>query len=117
MTRFIQKGKLEFNEDGSIKRSGLVEAGSDGASSHFVGVFEELIAPDGTRIASRSQMHDYTQRTGMINDLDSLREKAKNQVNRQIQAAGTPQQRKAAIRDAIERTSSSGYHRRVEYYE
>ena len=53
----------------------------------------------------------------MTNDLDSLREKTANEMARanNISPYGTKKQRIEAIRDSIERVSSSGYRREQNY--
>ncbi len=119
MARFVQTGPTEYNEEGSIKRSSLAEVSRETNSSHFVGIFNEIHAPDGTRIASSSQLKEFERRTGMTNDLDSLRSQAAAQNHRAQNrtGAGTSKQRKAAIHDALQRVSSSGFNRRVMYDE
>lgn len=81
---------------------------------HSVGVFEEVVAPDGTRIASRGQMQAFEHRTGLTNDMDSLREQSQNVLTRK-RGTGTKKERIAALLDAHDRVQSSGFGRRAEY--
>jgi len=78
---------------------------------HSVGVFQEVISPvTGERIASRAQLAEHEKRTGLTNDLDSLRGQTKRENERTVNT-GSKHERKLAIKDAIERTRSSGYNR------
>ncbi|MBT7878437.1 MAG: hypothetical protein HN738_10175 [Gammaproteobacteria bacterium] len=114
MTSYVWR-EVGVNEDGTPK-NGWVEKPKRLSSTAPAGrVFQEVIAPDGTRIASSAQMQEFTTRTGMTNDLDSLRGQADNHRSR-IAKTSTKKERVAAIRDSIERLSSSSYHRRVENY-
>lgn len=82
---------------------------------HSIGVFETVISPaTGERIANRAQMADHNRRTGLTNELDSLRQQTNNEINRKPYT-GTAHERKTAIRDAMEQVSSSGFHREVQY--
>jgi hypothetical protein len=82
---------------------------------HSVGVFQELVSPvTGERIANRQQMADHQRRTGMTNDMDSLREQTRKELTRKPDT-GTRKERITAIRTALEKASSSGYHRTVQY--
>ncbi len=113
MTSYVWR-EIGVNEDGTPKK-GWVEKPKRSSSAAPAGrVFQEVIAPDGTRIASSSQMQEYTARTGLTNDLDSLRGQADNHRAR-IAKTSTKKERVAAIRDSIERVSSSNYRRRVNY--
>ena len=71
---------------------------------------------DGTVISSRSAERQHNSRHGVSNDLDSLREQsAKSLERKSINTAEEKHQRKLAIKDSIERASSSGYHRHIQY--
>lgn len=64
---------------------------------------------DGTVIRTRGDLVEHEKRTGMTNDLDHLREQKHQPV------ALSKHERKLAISDAIERATSSGFHREVRY--
>lgn len=82
---------------------------------HSVGVFQEMISPvTGERIANRAQLLDHNKRTGMTNDLDSLREQTRRE-NERAPDMGSKHERKLAIKDAIEQRRSSGYNREINY--
>mgnify|MGYP003643629234 CR=1 FL=1 len=53
-------------------------------------------------------------RNGVSNDRDSLNEQVQRSQNRDHTISDS-KERKAEIRDAIERASSSGYHRNTQY--
>jgi len=102
-----------------IKTGQPVGADEPPIRSHGVSVFQEVIAPDGTRIASRDAMRDYENRTGMTNDLDSLRTQTRRELNRanEVTKPKKDPTRIPALLDAFERASSSGYSRRPVYDE
>jgi len=84
-------------------------------SIHSVGVFQELTSPvTGERIANRAQLLDHNKRTGMTNDLDSLREQTRRE-NERAPDMGSKHERKLAIKDAMEQRRSSGYNRNINY--
>lgn len=86
-----------------------------GPRVHAVGAFKEIISPiTGERIANRAQLRDHERRTGQTNDLDSLRQQTTRELNKKPNT-GTKHERKMAIRDSIERASSSGYNRKAQY--
>ncbi len=66
---------------------------------------------DGSVIRTRRELVDHEKRTGMTNDLDHLREQ------KHAPAKLSKHERKLAIKDAMEKTSSSGFHREVMYDE
>ena len=70
---------------------------------------------DGTVINSRNQEREHNKRNGVSNDLDSLREQSAKSLERKSNPAEEKHQRKLAIKDSIERASSSGYHRHIQY--
>jgi hypothetical protein len=114
MTTFLWR-PTEFDDNGEPTKHGWVEKPKRKASNApMIGIFDAVTAPDGTRIGSMDQMRDYTNRTGMTNDLDSLRGQGQAELerSRNIKAPGTKKERVAVIRDAIAQASSSGYHRR-----
>lgn len=118
MTTFVWR-PIELDDDGEPTKHGWVEKSKKAYRGVMTSVYEEVIAPDGTRIASSSQMNDFTNRTGLTNSLDSIRAQTQAEIKRAAAAKspGTKKERVAAIRDSIERASSSGYHRRVNYDE
>lgn len=76
---------------------------------HFVrGSFQPYLSPvDGTQIHNNGQLAEHNRRNGVTNDLDHLRE----QSTKKPSAKGSKHERKLAIKDAMERVSSSGYKR------
>ncbi len=78
---------------------------------HFInGSFESVVSPvTGERIATRKQMREHELSTGLSTDRDSLLSK-RDPVQRE-----TKHERKLAIKDAMERAESSGFHRHVRY--
>ena len=70
---------------------------------------------DGTVISSRSVERQHNTRHGVSNDIDSLREKTQRANERPQQTERDRHERKLAIKDAIERVSSSGYSRQTQY--
>lgn len=88
--------------------------------THFTSVFENVVAPDGTKIRNRADAEAHMRHTGMTYELDSLREqqsKENSRANDPNKARRDSMERKAEINDAIERASSSGYHRERHYHE
>ena len=91
----------------------LIEVGKTVGTGHFIrGAFVPYVSPvDGTVIRTRSELTDHNKRNGVSNDLDSLREQTQRSNDRTHETG--KHERKLAIKDAMERMSSSGYHRRV----
>lgn len=117
--RYKQNGSTTFNEDGSIKRSGLEPVGATTVSGHFVrGDIEAFVSPvTGEVISSRAGLREHEKRTGQTNDLDSLRAATQREVNKS-HTDNSPRavhERKLAIKDGIERAQSSGFRRNPEY--
>ena len=86
---------------------------------HFVrGDSDSFVSPvNGDIVTGNRQLREHEKRTGMTNDLDSLREQAANSGKT---AAPTTRQRRDmrdTIADSMERASSSGFHREVRYDE
>ena len=81
-------------------------------ASHFIrGAFQPFVSPvDGSPISTRQQLADHNKKHGMSNDLDHLREQT--QKSNEKKPVGTARERKLAIKDAIDRVSSSGFTRR-----
>ena len=79
---------------------------------HYIrGAFHGFVSPvDGSAITTRGQLADHNRKHGVSNDLDHLREQADRSSNRT--EVGTSHERKLAIKDAMERVSSSGFTRR-----
>jgi hypothetical protein len=96
-----------------------VEPSKDRPKHHYVqGPMEPFTSPiDGTRIANRQQLAEHNRRHGVSNDLDSIREQAKRAQRKGEETPQTRHERKLAIKDAIERVESSGYHRKKQYHE
>ena len=113
--RFKQVRPIEYADDGSIKKSGLVQAPQESARGLLVHVDNvDFISPvDGTHIRSSRELVDHNKRHGVSNDLDSLREQT-SRANEQI-AGLSQRERKDMINDAINQVSSSGYSRRKNY--
>ena len=78
-------------------------------AGHYIrGVFDPYVSPiDGTVIKSRGGLAEHNKRHGVTNDLDHLREQSQRKPEL------SKQERKDAIADAMERVSSSGFHREV----
>ena len=110
--KFRQTGSAVYADDGSLEKSCLVQV--DTAKNiprvHIQLNHVDFISPvDGTHIHSRRQLVEHNKRHNVSNDLDSLRE----QTQRSLEVTElSPSERKADIRDAIERSQSSGYSRR-----
>ena len=90
----------------------LIEVRKVVGQGHFIrGVFQPYVSPiDGTVIKSRGGLAEHNKRHGVSNDLDHLREQA--QKSNEKTPVGTVRERKLAIKDAIDRVSSSGFTRR-----
>jgi hypothetical protein len=79
--------------------------------------FEPCVSPvDGSRIRNRGELAAHNRLHGVTNDIDSLREQGQREQNRKPRT-GNKKERVAAIVDAIERTQSSGFSRRIQYDE
>ena len=91
----------------------LIEVRKVVGKSHFIrGVFQPYVSPiDGSVIKSRGALAEHNKRHGVSNDLDHLRDQAQKS-NSRTRETGTAHERKLAIKDAIERVSSSGFTRR-----
>ena len=91
----------------------LIEVRKVAGQSHFIrGVFQPYVSPiDGSVIKSRGGLAEHNKRHGVSNDLDHLREQAQKSNQRDFEV-GSKHERKLAIKDAIERASSSGVTRR-----
>lgn len=70
---------------------------------------------DGTVIGSRSAERQHNSRHGVSNDLESLREKTRQRNAQPVMTERDRHERKLAIKDAIERVSSSGFSRKAQY--
>ena len=81
---------------------------------HFVrGDFGDAISPhDGRPISGNRQLREHEKRTGLTNDLDSLRSQANHTT-----APPSRREMRDAIADSIDRVSSSGFHREIRYDE
>ncbi len=78
----------------------------------------DFVSPiDGSRIRNNRELVSHNRKHGVTNDLDSLREQTQKARAGKSETRETAHERKLAIVDAIERASSSGYHRKVEYDE
>jgi|TARA_R110000822_G_scaffold47505_1_gene125962 MFS superfamily sulfate permease-like transporter len=111
---------VEFDENGEgIKKGWIPKPKGRSAKSASVHMdLDSFVSPiDGTVISSRPLLEEHNRRHGVTNDLDSLREKTANEMARarNISPYGTKKQRIEAIRDSIERVSSSGYRREQNY--
>lgn len=117
MTSYVWRF-VEFDAAGEGTKKGWIEkpkkavVGTRSAAIHMD--LDSFVSPiDGTVISSRPGLVEHNRRHGVTNDLDSLKEKTSREMARagNIKAAGTKKERVAGIRNAIERASSSGYHR------
>ncbi len=70
---------------------------------------------DGSVISSRSVERQHNFRHGVSNDLESLKEKTRKQNEQPVMTNRDRHERKLAIKDAIERVSSSGFSRKAQY--
>jgi len=97
----------------------LVEITVERSSGVFIrGDIQPYVSPiDGSVIGSRSAERQHNARHGVSNDIDSLREKARKKNEPQQQTALDVHERKLAIKDAIERVSSSGFSRQTLYHD
>lgn len=78
----------------------------------------DFVSPiTGTRIRNNRELLEHNKKHGVSNDLDSLRDQTAKANAPKTESRETIHQRKLAIVDAIERASSSGFHRKVEYDE
>lgn len=93
----------------------FVEKNARHYHGHAVGRgFEPVHCPStGERISSDKQMKELQQHTGLTNSLASIQEQTQREQGRR-EMKTTPVT-KAEIRDAYERASSSGFHRREQY--
>ena len=91
----------------------LIEVRKVVGQGHFIrGSFQPYVSPiDGSVIKSRGGLAEHNKRHGVSNDLDHLREQAQKSNQRDYEV-GSKHERKLAIKDAIERASSSGFTRR-----
>tara|TARA_R110000744_G_scaffold262996_1_gene377476 strand:+ start:123 stop:458 length:336 start_codon:yes stop_codon:yes gene_type:complete len=86
-----------------------------------IGVFirddiDPYVSPiDGSVISSRSVERQHNFRHGVSNDMDSLREKTQRRNEKPAETSQDRHERKLAIKDAIERVSSSGFSRKEQY--
>lgn len=99
------------------KTGKLREVTKERVSRHNLAIhsFSPVISPvTGEHIRSATQLREHEKRTGMTNDLDSLREQAQRESTRKHKT-GTRQDRLNGLLDSWERAESSGYSRRVEY--
>jgi|TARA_R110000796_G_scaffold134980_1_gene251098 MFS superfamily sulfate permease-like transporter len=115
MTAYVWRF-VEFDEAGEGTKKGWIEKpkrAMDRSAAIHMDV-DAFVSPiDGTIISSRPVLVEHNRRHGVTNDLDSLKEKTSREMARagNIKAGGTRKERVAEIRNAIERASSSGYHR------
>ena len=95
----------------------LVEITRERSTGAFIrDDIQPYVSPiDGTVIGSRSAERQHNFRHGVSNDIDSLREKTRRQNEQPVQTERDRHERKLAIKDAIERVSSSGYSRKAQY--
>lgn len=78
----------------------------------------DFVSPiDGARIRNSRELIEHNKRHGVSNDLDSLRDQTQKAMAPKNQTRQDRHERKLAIVDAMERASSSGYNRKVEYNE
>jgi len=84
-------------------------------ASHAIHVVEPFRSSvDGTMIRNAQDLKAHNRRNNVSNDPDHLKEQIHRSKNRTYEV-GTKKERVAAICDAIERASSSGYHRNIQY--
>lgn len=108
--RYVQTGKTEYAEDGSILRSGVnAVSGGDEAHLHFIGgAFVPFNSPiDGRYISNGKDLERHNRKHKVINDLDQIHQKTAD--HQKLHVGSTTAERKAAIRDTMERMQSSGY--------
>ena len=112
--RFKQVRPAEYADDGSIKKSGLVQASNESARGLLIHVDNvDFISPiDGSHIHNSRELVDHNKKHGVSNDLDSLREQTERAGNKNHLSR---RERKDAINDAMHRVSSSGFSRREQY--
>jgi hypothetical protein len=77
--------------------------------------FESFVSPiDGRRVRNVKELTEHNRRHGVTNDIDSLREKGRRELNRKPNT-GNKKERVAALVDAYDRVQSSGFSRRIKY--
>ena len=104
--------KKTYRQDAETGK--LIEVRKVVGEGHFIrGVFQPYVSPvDGTVIGTRAELADHNRRNDVSNDLDHLHEQTQRSNNRNYEV-GTKHERKLALKDAIERMSSSGFEIRV----
>ena len=84
------------------------------ATLHSVKVTDSFVSSiDGSTIRGAQDLREHNARNNVSSDPDHLGEQVKRSQNRSHTLPR--KERIAAIRDSIERTSSSGFHRHVQY--
>ena len=77
--------------------------------------FEPFISPvDGRRVRTVKELGEHNRRHGVTNDIDSLREQGQRELKRKPNT-GNKKERVAALLDAYDQVSSSGFSRRIHY--
>jgi hypothetical protein len=101
------------------KTGKLHEITQDSGKSHsnFISIADvNFVSPiDGSHIRNIRELNEHNKRHGVSNDLDSLREQTAKEMGRHNRPFSTSRERKEAINDAIERVSSSGFRRNIQY--
>ena len=109
--------RRRFRQDAKTGKMVEIISTPNAAHHHFVGSsFDGFVSPvDGSAISSRQQLTDHNSKHQVSNDLDHLREQAHRSIAPKKETRADVHERKLAIKDAIERVSSSGFHRRRQY--
>ena len=109
-----QTRAAKYDENGKIIQSCVEACEAAAFRGHFVrsGNVDFISPIDGSHIRNSQQLVDHNKRHGVSNDLDSRRQQTAD-ANKPMKLSKT--ERRDDINDAIERASSSGFSRRVNY--
>jgi hypothetical protein len=101
-----------WGEDEQGKKTWVEKPRKKEGRFHYVGndMAPMYLRDSDTVINSKSHLREYEKRTGLTQDLDSLREQQQRELSRaaNIRPEGTRRERIALIRDEFARAESSG---------